>query len=206
MPGIEATDTRTFVPATTNSGQIRSSAVSAFSRTMRRAHSDLRLRRMRVVRSSGSLRAGASAARRNCTVLSIGRPYLIAIGLLRNGFLLLGPPWPDQRSGSLALHRDLSLQVFLVAVDRGDGQNLAAAAVAQDAVLGRDVAVDRDVVPLLGVADVADRGVVMVAPEERHRGVGQAHSQHVQGGGLALPFGDDPVLDPDRLAGMRVGT
>ena len=46
-PGIEATGTRVFLPSTTNSGQIRSSVVSTFSRTMRRAHSDLRLRRMR---------------------------------------------------------------------------------------------------------------------------------------------------------------
>ena len=52
------------VPSTMNSGQIRSSVVSTFSRTMRRVHSDLRLRRMRVVSSSGAARASASTGRR----------------------------------------------------------------------------------------------------------------------------------------------
>ena len=70
-------------PSMTNSGQIRSSAVSTFSRTIRRAHSALRLRRMRTVRSSG-VAAGASAstgAKRARD--SIGRPYLMAIGRLQ---------------------------------------------------------------------------------------------------------------------------
>src|ERR1044072_7784359 len=44
-PGIEATGVRVLVPSTTNIGQIRSSVVSTFSRTSRRAHSALRLRR-----------------------------------------------------------------------------------------------------------------------------------------------------------------
>ncbi len=43
-PGIEATSARTLWPSTTNNGQIRSSVVTTFSRTSRRAHSDLRLR------------------------------------------------------------------------------------------------------------------------------------------------------------------
>ena len=48
-PGIEATGVRVLWPSTTNSGQIRSSVVSTFSRTSRRAHSALRLRRGRIV-------------------------------------------------------------------------------------------------------------------------------------------------------------
>ena len=52
-PGIEATGVRVLWPSTTNSGQIRSSVVSTFSRTSRRAHSALRLRRGRIARSSG---------------------------------------------------------------------------------------------------------------------------------------------------------
>ena len=53
-PGIESTGARTFEPSTRNSGQIRSSVVSTFSRTMRRAHSARRLRRGRIARSSRS--------------------------------------------------------------------------------------------------------------------------------------------------------
>jgi hypothetical protein len=30
-------------------------------------------------------------------------------------------------------------------------------------------------------------------------------SEHVERGGLALPLGDDPVLDPDVLAAVRIG-
>ena len=50
-PGIEATGCRAFSPSITNTGQIRSSVVSMCSRTMRRAQSARRLRRMRMVRS-----------------------------------------------------------------------------------------------------------------------------------------------------------
>src|SRR4051812_26579707 len=110
-----------------NSGQIRSSAVSTFSRTMRRAHSDLRLRRRRVASSSGVGGAGASGwtARRRG---SIGRPYLIAMRLLRNGLLLRVPGWLDQRLSRSALHRDFGFEVLLVAEDRGHGENFAVAA------------------------------------------------------------------------------
>src|SRR5262249_41816522 len=80
-PGIDSTGARVFDPSMRNSGQIRSCAVKACSRTRRRAHSALRLRRGRLARSSRGLRlilasTGASRA-------SIGRPYLMAIGALR---------------------------------------------------------------------------------------------------------------------------
>ena len=98
-PGIDGTAARAFSPSITNSGQIRSSVVSTFSRTMRRAHSLRRLRRMRVVRSSG-LRATSPESRsrpaqsRSCA--SIGRPNLIAMGALQ-GLFLAGPVRPRHR-------------------------------------------------------------------------------------------------------------
>src|SRR5947209_513611 len=76
-PGIDATGMRTLSPPVTNSGQIRSSVVSTFSRTIRRAHSDLRLRRIRIARSSVAL--AVAALRRGASRSSIGRPNLIAI-------------------------------------------------------------------------------------------------------------------------------
>ena len=51
-PGIAATGTRRSVPSMRKSGQMRSLAVSTCSATSRRAHSALRLRRGRWVRSS----------------------------------------------------------------------------------------------------------------------------------------------------------
>ena len=58
-------------------------------------------------------------------------------------------------------------QALPVAEDGSDREHVAAAAVAQDAVLGRDIAFDRELVPFLGVADIVDRDVVVLAPEER---------------------------------------
>ena len=68
-------------PSMRNSGQIRSSAVSTFSRTMRRAHSDLRLRRWRVVRSSGGapFPGDFASTGENRTVGSSGRPNFMAM-------------------------------------------------------------------------------------------------------------------------------
>src|SRR5215831_19923485 len=95
-PGIESTGTRVFDPSVRNNGQIRSYVVKACSRTSRRAHSALRLRRGRLARSRPGLRLilAATGARR----ASMGRPYLMAIVALRVKTLLLaGPRYPRQR-------------------------------------------------------------------------------------------------------------
>ena len=64
----------------------------------------------------------------------------------------------------------------------------------------RDIAVDGDLVPGLGMADIIDRHVVMLAPEKRHRVERLALPQHVACRGLALAFRHHPVLDPDILS------
>src|SRR3954471_18654634 len=85
---------RAFVPSTRNNGQIRSSVVRTFLRTIRRAHSAFRLRRGRVVRSSRLTGLVSTGARR----ASIGRPYLMAIAALHvlSALSLIGPKswWP----------------------------------------------------------------------------------------------------------------
>ena len=55
---------RLLWPSTTNSGQIRSSVVSTFSRTSRRAHSALRLRRGRIDEIEGGGGEGGLPPRR----------------------------------------------------------------------------------------------------------------------------------------------
>ena len=50
---------------------------------------------------------------------------------------------------------------------------------AQQAVLAGDVAVDRQLVPFLGMADIVDRDVVVLAPEERHGVELLAQAEHV---------------------------
>src|SRR6202011_719438 len=64
--------------------------------------------------------------------------------------------------------------------------------------------IDLDLVPLFGMADIKDHGVVMHAPEERHGVEWLPPAQHVARRGLPLALGDDPVLDADLLAAMRV--
>src|SRR3954462_8930366 len=95
------------------------------------------------------------------------------------------------------LHRELSLEVIEIAVDRGDREHAATAPVLQETIPSRDIAVDRDLVPLFGVADIVDWHVVMLAPEKRHGVERLARAQHVSRGGLALALGHHPVLDPD---------
>src|SRR5262249_3616557 len=63
----------------------------------------------------------------------------------------------------------------------------------------------RQLIPLLGMADIVDRHVVVLAPEERDGAEGLATSQHGERGGLTLPLGDNPMLHPNALATVQVG-
>ena len=45
---------------------------------------------------------------------------------------------------------------------------------------------------------------MLLGPEERHGVEPLARTEHVAGGGLTLPLGNDPMLDADRLAGQPV--
>src|SRR5439155_21505648 len=72
-------------------------------------------------------------------------------------------------------------------------------------IMCADIAALLDVVPGCGVPDVIDRHVVMLAPEERDGGVALATAEHVARDRLALPLGDDPVLDAQPLAAVGVG-
>ena len=65
--------------------------------------------------------------------------------------------------------------------------------------------VDLDGVPSLGVADVLDRDVVVLAPEKRNRVEPLAIAEHVPSGHLTLALGDDPVFDADSRAGVGIG-
>ena len=69
----------------------------------------------------------------------------------------------------LVLHLHLGLQASEIAEYRSDGEHTSLAYVFQQAILRLDIAVDRDLIPLLGVTNIIDRHVVVLAPEERHR-------------------------------------
>jgi len=103
------------------------------------------------------------------------------------------------------LHHDLGLKAFNVAENRGDGEHAPIALEPQEAVLARDITVDRDLVPILGMSDIVDRDVVMLTPEKRHGGERIVATKHVECSGLPLALSDGPVLNADVFARTRVG-
>src|SRR3954454_1453956 len=82
---MEVTGSVRFSPSMTKIGQMRSSVVSTFSRTSRRAHSDLRLRRGRWVRPSPSA-GGASARDGNGAILALGSDEGMGKSLNKSAF------------------------------------------------------------------------------------------------------------------------
>src|SRR5919199_5590289 len=76
---------------------------------------------------------------------------------------------PRTAARELALQLVLRVERGVVAAHRHRRDHAVAAAVAHRGVAAREVAVDLDRVPPPGVADVTERHVVMLTPEERHR-------------------------------------
>src|SRR5436309_14085150 len=102
------------------------------------------------------------------------------------------------------LHRELGFQVVEIAIDRRHREYAAGAAIAQQTILGFDVALDRNRIPLLRVANISNRHVVVLAPEERHRVEALVEPEHVERRGLALALSHHPVLDPDAPAAIPI--
>src|SRR5271155_3970260 len=98
----------------------------------------------------------------------------------------------------------LGFEALSVAEDRGRGEGLSVSLVSKEAILLGDIALDRDLVPSLGMADVVDRDVVMLAPEEGSRRERRPVADHIERGDLALALRDNPMLDPNRLATDRI--
>src|SRR3989441_2090903 len=86
------------------------------------------------------------------------------------------------------LHGQFRLQALQIARDGRDGKRTIATPVGDGAVPCGQRAVDIDGIPVLGMTDVVDRGVVMLTPEERDRIVSLAMAQDVPCRDLALPL------------------
>ena len=69
----------------------------------------------------------------------------------------------------VVLHGHLGPEAFHVAENRCNSQHASAAFEAQQAVPGRDVAFDRELVPLLGMADIVDPEIVVAGSRRRAR-------------------------------------
>jgi hypothetical protein len=66
------------------------------------------------------------------------------------------------------------------------------------------IAVDLEPIPLLGMTYIRYGGVVMLAPEERHRVEALPTPKNIARGNLALTFGDNPMLGADTLPGQPI--
>src|SRR5687767_224607 len=102
-------------------------------------------------------------------------------------------------------HGHLGLKAFDVLEDGCGSQHPSVALEPQEAVPSGYVAVDRDLVPSLGMTDIVDRDVVVLAPEERHSVEFLPPSEHIERRGSPLPLGNHPMLDPNVFATVRIG-
>ena len=194
-PGIEATGARR--PSATNSGQIRSSVVSTFSRTMRRAHSVRRLRRSRVVRSSDGAASALASAGTTRTRDSIGRPYLMAMRILpvvrltrTSGYSVCGPVTMTVR---------LSVMDFDLTEDQRAFQ-ATARQFARDEMApnARDLGRERDVSGRCA-AQGCGAGLRRHLRERRRRRLGAVAARrhhHLRGAGAGLHLDRGLHLDP----------
>src|SRR5262249_61403763 len=110
----------------------------------------------------------------------------------------------EGRAGLALLGLDFGAEAVAVARHGRDRDGAALLHEAHRRITAFERPVDLHRVPVLGVAHIPDRHVVVLAPEERHGIEALAASQHVARGDLTLTLGDDPVLDTDSLTGMRI--
>src|SRR5258707_12443926 len=103
----------------------------------------------------------------------------------------------------IPLHCHFGLEAFDIPVDRGDGKRAPIAVETQKAGPARDVPLDRELVPFLGMADIVDLYVVMLTPEKRNVGKFLAVPEHIDGPGLPLPLATNPMFDANELAAVR---
>src|SRR4029079_7709444 len=94
-----------------------------------------------------------------------------------------------ERFPSLTFQGQFGLETGAVTSDRGDRDGPAFHPVSDRAVAPLEAARDLHVVPPGGVADVGDRDVVMLAPEEGHGGKRLPPPQDVACGRLPLALG-----------------
>jgi hypothetical protein len=85
------------------------------------------------------------------------------------------------------------------------GEHAPIAVEAQEAVPSRDVAIDRELVPRLGMADIADLNVIVLSPEDRNVDIFLAVPEHVERRDLPLALGNHPMLDANYLATRWIG-
>ena len=71
-------------------------------------------------------------------------------------------------------------------------------------VAARYAAFNCNFIPILGVADIVDRYVVVLAPKERNSRKLLTMSHHIQCSGPPLTLRRNPMIDPNVSASMRI--
>jgi hypothetical protein len=105
----------------------------------------------------------------------------------------------------LGFHRQLSADRIFVALNGKDSEIAARAAEADEAIPMSEIALDKRLVPCLRMADIADRKVEMLRPEEWDHHKRLVFTQHIRGRNLALPLSDNPMFNANVLASMGIG-
>src|SRR6266404_5769395 len=146
-----------------------------------------------------------AAARRRERLRDAVDPPWVAPRLLGRRRRGQGRPCRSVPSGDRLFELDFGAEAVAITPDRQHRQFAAALPVSHRAVLRRKASIDLDPVPFRGMSDVIEQQIVLLGPKERHRVEALPRPEHIAGSRLALPFGDNPVLDADRLAGQPVG-
>jgi len=96
-------------------------------------------------------------------------------------------------------------QVGQIPTDRRDGQGAFAFTVAHRTVVRTQRSFNYDGIPFVGMPDVVDCDVVVLAPEEWGCSEWLTRTENVPRRDLSLALRYDPVLHPDPLTRVRIG-
>src|SRR5690349_10940581 len=103
------------------------------------------------------------------------------------------------------LERRLDRETLPIPADRRDRQHAARTTVDDHGITFLGAAYQVSRVPRVGVPDVRQPDVVVLAPEERHIPERCSEPEHVMGDSLTLALSHDPMLDANRRAEPGLG-
>src|SRR5688572_13636657 len=107
-------------------------------------------------------------------------------------------------SGDCSLELDFRPKSLEIPVNQRDRQFSAALPIRDRAVSRVKLPIDFGFIPSLGVSNVSEAEIVLLGPEERNGVETFPSTQHLARRRLRLPLRNNPVFDPNSLAGEPV--
>src|SRR5262245_33009941 len=101
-------------------------------------------------------------------------------------------------------HGGFSLQALEIARNGCDSNGTATLLIGHRTIAGIEAPIDLDSLPLAGVTHVVDSHIVVLTPKERDGVKFLATAENIPGRHLPLALGDNPVLDANSLARVRI--